>query len=165
MKPTQFFFFNLRFSYSELFKAKTLEFFSKTLPILKADDTLPKVARYEDNHISQNPTLFHSKPGSRITFYHHRTKRSVAEESEEVVPKEEVVLYVHLYHSINTGCLRWISHIFLILLYFTFFSSKSETDPDTTKRQGRGFCNDSYGVFCMLYNALSGKAGDKAADR
>ena len=46
-----------------------------------------------------------------------------------------------------------------------FFSSKSETDPDTTKRQGRGFCNDSYGVFCMLYNALSGKAGDKAADR
>ena len=106
MKPTQFFFFNLRFSYSELFKAKTLEFFSKTLPILKADDTLPKVARYEDNHISQNPTLFHSKPGSRITFYHHRTKRSVAEESEEVVPKEEVVLYAHLYHSINTGCLR-----------------------------------------------------------
>merc|ERR1739844_367513 len=115
----------------ELFKAKTLEFFSKTLPILKADDTLPKVARYEDNHISQNPTLFHSKPGSRITFYHHRTsKRSVAEESEDVVPKEE-----------------------------------SETDPDTTKRQARGFCNDSYGVFCMLYNALSGKAGDKAADR
>ena len=94
MKLTQFFsFFNLRFSYSELFKAKTLEFFSKTLPILKADDTLPKVARYEDNHISQNPTLFHSKPGSRITFYHHRTsKRSVAEESEEVVPKEEVCM-------------------------------------------------------------------------
>ena len=29
-------------------KSKTLEFFSKTLPILKADDTLPKVAKYED---------------------------------------------------------------------------------------------------------------------
>merc|ERR1711992_220911 len=87
----------------ELFKAKTLEFFSKTLPILKADDTLPKVARYEDNHISQNPTLFHSKPGSRITFYHHRTSRSIPEDSkEEVLPKEE-----------------------------------AETDPDTTKRQGR----------------------------
>ena len=68
---------------SELFKAKTLEFFSKTLPILKADDTLPKVARYEDNHISQNPTLFHSKPGSRITFYHHRTSRSVQDDSEK----------------------------------------------------------------------------------
>ena len=74
--------YNLSF-FSELFKAKTLEFFSKTLPILKADDTLPKVARYEDNHISQNPTLFHSKPGSRITFYHHRTSRSVQDDSEK----------------------------------------------------------------------------------
>lgn len=27
-------------------KNKTLEFFSKTLPILKADETLPKVAKY-----------------------------------------------------------------------------------------------------------------------
>ncbi len=47
---------------SELLKRKTLEFFSRTLPILKADDTLPKVARYEDNHISYNPTIFDSKP-------------------------------------------------------------------------------------------------------
>ena len=31
-------------------------------------------------------------------------------------------------------------------------------DPDSqTSRQARGFCKDSYGVFCMLYNALSGK--------
>ena len=49
--------------FSELFKAKLLEFFSKTLPILKADDTLPKVARYEDNHITNSPTLFNSNPG------------------------------------------------------------------------------------------------------
>ena len=75
------------------------------MPILKADDTLPKVARYEDNHISQNPTLFHSKPGSRITFYHHRTsKRSVAEESEEVVPKEEVCMYVVLHFWLDNHC-------------------------------------------------------------
>jgi len=117
----------------ELFKAKTLEFFSKTLPILKADDTLPKVARYEDNHISQNPTLFHSKPGSRITFYHHRTSRSIPEDSKEEVLEED--------------------------------SKKADVDPDSqTSRQARGFCKDSYGVFCMLYNALSGKQ-DKAADR
>ena len=62
----------------EVFKAKTLEFFSKTLPVLKADDTLPKVARYEDTHIAQNPTLFNSQPGSRITYYHHRTSRSAS---------------------------------------------------------------------------------------
>jgi hypothetical protein len=59
----QFIIYIFCFICSELFKAKTLEFFSKTLPILKADDTLPKVARYEENHISQHPTLFNSKPG------------------------------------------------------------------------------------------------------
>jgi len=33
-------------SFSELVKNKTLEFFSRTLPILKADETIPKVAKY-----------------------------------------------------------------------------------------------------------------------
>ena len=47
---------------SDLFKKETLEFFSKTLPILKADDTLPKVAKYEDSHISYNSAIFDSKP-------------------------------------------------------------------------------------------------------
>ena len=119
---------------SELFKSKTLEFFSKTLPILKADDTLPKVARYEDNHITHNPTLFNSKPGSRITFYHHRTKRA-AEKMEETEPELEDPS-----------------------------SEKNEGETSEDSRQARGFCKDSYGVFCMLYNALSGNK-DKAADR
>lgn len=118
----------------ELFKSKTLEFFSKTLPILKADDTLPKVARYEDNHITHNPTLFNSKPGSRITFYHHRTKRA-AEKMEETEPELEDPS-----------------------------SEKNEGETSEDSRQARGFCKDSYGVFCMLYNALSGNK-DKAADR
>jgi hypothetical protein len=30
----------------ELLKNKTLDFFSRTLPILKADDTLPKVSTW-----------------------------------------------------------------------------------------------------------------------
>lgn len=33
--------------FSELIKNKTLQFFSKALPILKADETLPKVAKYK----------------------------------------------------------------------------------------------------------------------
>ena len=52
------------FNFSDLLKRETLEFFSKTLPILKADDTLPKVAKYENAHISYHPTLFNSKPSS-----------------------------------------------------------------------------------------------------
>merc|ERR1739844_575549 len=125
----------------ELFKAKTLEFFSKTLPILKADDTLPKVARYEDNHIAQNPTLFNSKPGSRITFYHHRTSRSASSGTDlaSLLDKEKKV-------EVENE------------------ADKIEVDNDTSSRQARGFCKDSYGVFCMLYNALSGNK-EKAADR
>jgi hypothetical protein len=34
---------------SELVRNKTLEFFSKTLPILKADETLPRVAKYHQD--------------------------------------------------------------------------------------------------------------------
>ena len=48
----------------DLLKTKALEYFSKTLPILKADDTLPKVAKYENSHISYHPTLFNSKPST-----------------------------------------------------------------------------------------------------
>ena len=48
----------------DLMKTKALEYFSKALPILKADDTLPKVAKYENNHISYHPTLFNSKPST-----------------------------------------------------------------------------------------------------
>merc|ERR1712223_220358 len=43
-------------------------------------------------------------------------------------------------------------------------ANKIEVDNDTSSRQARGFCKDSYGVFCMLYNALSGNK-EKAADR
>ena len=35
-------------SFSELIRNKTLDFFSDTLPILKEDRNLPKVAKYED---------------------------------------------------------------------------------------------------------------------
>ena len=34
--------------FSDLIRNKTLDFFSSTLPILKADKNLPKLAKYED---------------------------------------------------------------------------------------------------------------------
>ncbi|TRY67777.1 hypothetical protein TCAL_11791 [Tigriopus californicus] len=114
----------------DLFKSKTLEYFSKTLPILKADDTLPKVAKYEDNHIAYNPTIFNSQPGSRISFYHHRTRR----EAEDLEAVESA-------------------------------ASFESTDHAETPRQSRGWCDDSYGVFCMLFNAFKGKNNDKATNR
>merc|ERR1719481_1554048 len=73
----------------QLIKNKTLDFFSKTLPILKADDTLPKVAKYQDSHIMYNPTIFNSQPNTRIKFYENERKKRDAEDDEDDV-KENV---------------------------------------------------------------------------
>lgn len=130
----------------DLLKRETLEFFSKTLPILKADDTLPKVAKYENAHISYHPTLFNSKPSSKISFYHHRSKRDAnppvtLKEGPHTLQAEEAL-------------------------------SQSEAERknylEKSPRQARGWCKDSHGVFCMLYNVFNGKkdkAGSQATDR
>ena len=74
-----------------MIKNKTLDFFSKTLPILKADDTLPKVAKYQDSHIMYNPTIFNSQPNTKIKFYEsNRSKRDTKKEVlKEVREKRE----------------------------------------------------------------------------
>ncbi len=43
-----FFFPTWMLHFSELIRNKTLDFFSSTLPVLKEDRNLPKVAKYED---------------------------------------------------------------------------------------------------------------------
>ena len=123
----------------ELIKNKTLDFFSKTLPILKADDTLPKVAKYQDSHIMYNPTIFNSQPNTKIKFYEsNRSKRSTEEEAlEEVKAKDRL--------------------------------QKRDTDVEPVKedgsaREARGWCDDSFGVFCMLFNAIKGP-GERPSDR
>jgi len=121
----------------DLLKTKALEYFSKALPILKADDTLPKVAKYENNHISYHPTLFNSKPSTRISFYHHRTKREDLESSSEQ-SSQQPILKKQGPEPVPVGPL--------------------EKQP---RRAGRGWCQDSYGVFCMLYNVFKGDQANK----
>ena len=94
-----------------------MDFFSTTLPILKADDTLPKVAKYQDSHIMYNPTLFNSQPNTRIKFYDNNRKKREA---------EEPVIEDNLSPATPQG------------------------------RESRGWCEDSFGVFCMLFNAVKG---------
>ena len=109
----------------ELIKNKTLDFFSQTLPILKADDTLPKVAKYQDSHIMYNPTIFNSQPNARIKFYENRRKREAAGS-----PAPEV------------------------------------TRDVAQTRESRSWCDDSFGVFCMLFNAMKGDSSNvEATDR
>ena len=82
---------------------------------MKADDTLPKVAKYQDSHIMYNPTLFNSQPNTRIKFYDYNRKKREAEEPS------------------------------------------AEDIPPVQSRESRGWCEDSFGVFCMLFNAVKGK--------
>ncbi|XP_069673128.1 uncharacterized protein spz6 [Periplaneta americana] len=57
----------------ELVRNKTLEFFSKTLPILKADETLPRVAKYrQDQDLWGSSQLGHN---SIAPDYSQRNKR------------------------------------------------------------------------------------------
>ena len=114
----------------ELIKNKTLDFFSKTLPILKADDTLPKVAKYQDSHIMYNPTIFNSQPNARIKFYENSRKKRDAEAG------------------------LWGG------------APETESHEAGSPRESRGWCEDSFGVFCMLFNAVKGDPSEaEATDR
>jgi len=98
---------------------------------------------------------------SKITFYHHRSKRSpdlpsptstsgataataAATAQTPVVPAnpEEEALAPRSSKSLD--------------------KSEAESSPAsasslaTAPRQSRGWCKDSYGVFCMIYNAFNG---------
>ena len=120
----------------ELIKNKTLDFFSKTLPILKADDTLPKVAKYQDSHIMYNPTIFNSQPNTKIKFYEsNRSKRDTEEEVLKEVRREKREA-----------------------------SEEEVGREDGSAREARGWCDDSFGVFCMLFNAIKGP-GERPSDR
>jgi len=114
----------------ELIKNKTLDFFSKTLPILKADDTLPKVAKYQDSHIMYNPTIFNSQPNTRIKFYESRRKKRGAGEPDKLAAE-----------------------------------SGGREESAASGRESRGWCDDSFGVFCMLINAMKGSGDAEATDR
>jgi len=139
----------------ELVKNKTLEFFSQTLPVLKADDTLPKVAKYQDSHILYNPAIFNSQPSFSGNYFQERLKREV--DTQEKTDRKKI----------EKSKRRVII--------------ESEEEPDDQNdanedielqeiaglpRQSRdGWCDDSFGVFCMLFNVLKGQKQDTADDR
>ena len=120
----------------ELIKNKTLDFFSKTLPILKADDTLPKVAKYQDSHIMYNPTIFNSQPNARIKFYeNNQRKKREASPEQDLAPEAR--------EGRGAGL-----------------------EAGAAPRESRGWCEDSFGVFCMLFNAVKGDNSEaEATDR
>ncbi|CAH0551463.1 unnamed protein product, partial [Brassicogethes aeneus] len=66
----------------ELIRNMTLKYLSRTLPILKADETLPKVAQMQDDLISQNTITPFQNPNDRV-------KRDIKQE-EKVEKSAEI---------------------------------------------------------------------------
>lgn len=117
---------------SELIRNQTLKFLSKTLPILKADDTLPKVTQVIEND------LIDSVNGP------NQIKRTFEEDSDvghdlsdDVPPSLSPAPVVEKTDEGDE-------------------EAKSRSKRDTAGR-ARRFCEGG-GVFCTLYRALQGES-------
>jgi len=145
----------------ELIKNKTLDFFSKTLPILKADDTLPKVAKYQDSHIMYNPTIFNSQPNTRIKFYENERKKRDIEEGDDVINNDDAE--DEMSEKIERKKREAEAEKDV---ESEQISSLAHMQIPQTARESRSWCEDSFGVFCMLFNAMKGDKNEaEATDR
>ena len=71
----------------------------------------------------------------KISFYHHRSKRDASPVS---TPLESPA--PHTAEEIASK-----------------HASERKNYLEQSPRQARGWCKDSHGVFCMLYNVFNGK--------
>ncbi|KAK3858088.1 hypothetical protein Pcinc_035697 [Petrolisthes cinctipes] len=113
----------------DLIKNKTLDFFSKTLPILKEDNTLPKVAKLRSKNVPLRDQF-------RVI---RRPIRSAGEEEPASAP-------------LNAAPEE---------------SGEEEMVAMVEGRGARAFCDDNWGLFCLIYNTVSGKSSTEgvAQDR
>lgn len=121
-----------------MIRNQTLKFLSKTLPILKADDTLPKVTQVVDKNFNEND--LNDGPNQR-TFEDDDNvgghdlsddPQQVQGQDEEEEVKEKPV------HEEEEE------------------EEKLSREKRSTPRKSRGFC-DGGGVFCALYRAVQGE--------
>lgn len=114
----------------ELIRNHTLKFLSKTLPVLKADDTLPKVTQ-----IIRDDPVEPIDNNNIDRHYAARTKR------EAVAPKLQPKTENHEYGYFDPA------------IDEEERSQKEHKDADD--RKPRKFC-DGGGLFCTLYKAIQG---------
>ncbi|XP_075214884.1 spaetzle domain-containing protein 6 [Lycorma delicatula] len=117
----------------DIIKNKTLEFLSRALPILQRDETLPKVAKYQQ--ASEQPFYHDMEPMSGTSTV-HRIKREEPSENQEQQPRgtSDFIDGLNLLRSLFAGQIN------------------------ETHRQARKFCENSGGVLCMLYKLIQGGA-------
>ncbi|KAB7499429.1 hypothetical protein Anas_03021, partial [Armadillidium nasatum] len=124
----------------DLIKNSTLRFFSKTLPILKKDETLPKVAKYMD-------------PNLKLGIW----KREVTDTTNNSSSN----LDSHLRTNSGTEFQGRSSR--------QFPSSNGDDQTigrramKMVKKIGRGarsFCHNNWGFLCLIYNYITGQNQD-----
>ncbi|KAH8346346.1 hypothetical protein KR084_006321, partial [Drosophila pseudotakahashii] len=130
----------------ELIRNQTLKFLSKTLPVLKADDTLPKVTQIirdepveqlDSNNIDNN----HNRPYP--TGASTRVRRSLP----EGVESKEYSYFDPALDEEEQHQQRQQNH--------------QQRRAAAEERKPRKFC-DGGGVFCTLYRAIQGDTGGAA---
>ena len=84
-------------------------------------------------YIHNNVAIFYTI-NSKISFYHHRSKRDASTPSVTLDNP-----------SIQTTEDATSKH-----------DNERKAYLEQSPRQGRGWCKDSHGVFCMLYNVFKG---------
>jgi hypothetical protein len=111
------------------------------------------VAKYQDSHIMYNPTIFNSQPNTKIKFYESfRSRRSSEEEAVKEVQETERKRREVEEEVQEQGRRRR--------------EAEAPQQPEEgSAREARGWCDDSFGVFCMLFNAIKGPGESGPSDR
>ena len=108
-----------------------------------------QVAKYQDSHIMYNPTIFNSQPNTRIKFYENERKKRDIEEGDDVINNndaedemsekiERKKREAEAEKDVESEQISSLAHMQI---------------PQTA-RESRSWCEDSFGVFCMLFNAM-----------
>lgn len=130
----------------DLIKNMTLDFFSKTLPILKEDKTLPKVAKLRSRNVPLRDQF-------RVI---RRPVRSSGDEPPADALQQEGETEGAKEPAIVTEAEAGAEG-----------RSLGDVSEGVSARRARAFCDDNWGLFCLLYNTMSGKSasGGVAQDR
>ncbi|XP_053620042.1 uncharacterized protein spz6 [Plodia interpunctella] len=121
----------------ELIRNQTLRFLSRTLPVLRADDTLPRVAHLPAN--AANPANGLANPPN--TFANPSNAFVNPTNGFANPPNVGTPAPIHYTHDIHTNDLGE--------------RGRRSLPAEDSPRESRKFC-DGGGVFCMLYRAFNG---------
>lgn len=128
----------------DLLKNKTLEFFSKTLPILKADETLPKVAKYHAEPDQFYYQQYHH-PTTNIKPPKPRLKRE-APTHTDTTTESKSLKDIHQPRPNSKPVFTSGRDIITTIL-----------DQIEITRTGKRFCETGGGIMCMLYRVFQGR--------